>query len=140
MPNHWLALTVLYTAFHQKQMHDEVMETLTAFYSVMGLDEGSKALTRVYEEAGYAGAMKTLVEMLEEISRATYFSPFMIAEAHVFAGDKDQALSWLEKGFEVRDPQMAYIGVMPHFVDLLRDEPRFLEMLRRMDLPVDEKE
>jgi TolB-like protein/Tfp pilus assembly protein PilF/predicted Ser/Thr protein kinase len=135
VPNHWLALTVLYTAFHQKRMYDEVMETLTAFYSVMGLDEGSKALTRVYEEAGYTGAMKSLAEMLEEISRATYFSPFMIAEAHVLAEDNDHALSWLEKGFEVRDPQMAYIGVMPHFVDLLKDDPRYQDLLRRMNLP-----
>ena len=135
VPNHWLALTVLYTVYHQKRMYDEAMETLTAFYTMMGFEEGMKALTHVYEESGYTGAMKSLAGMLEEISRETYFPPFMIAEAHVVAGNNDQALDWLEKGFEVNDPSMPYIGVMPHFVDLLGNDPRYQDLLRRMNLP-----
>ena len=32
-------------------------------------------------------------------------------------------------------PNMPYIGVTPHFVDLLGDDPLFQELLRRMNLP-----
>jgi tetratricopeptide (TPR) repeat protein len=136
VPNHWLALTILYTVYHQKRMFEESMETLKAFYTMMGLGEGMEALVKVYKEAGYAEAMDRLAGMLEEISLTTYFLPTMISEAYVFAGNKDRALSWLEKGFEMRDPNMPYMGVMPHYVDLLKDEPRYKELLRKMNLPM----
>jgi serine/threonine protein kinase/Tfp pilus assembly protein PilF len=135
VPNHWLALTVLYTVFHQKRMVEDSMETLRAFYTMLGMGEGMEALKHVYEEAGYSEAMNSLANMLEEISRTAYFLPSMISEAYVFAGNKDQAIYWLQKGFEVHDPNMPYIGVMPHYVDLLGDDPRYLDLLRRMNLP-----
>jgi TolB-like protein/Tfp pilus assembly protein PilF len=137
VPNHWLALTILYTVFFQKRMPQESLETLKTFYTTMGMGEGMEALGHVYEEAGYKEAMESLAGMLEEISRTSYFLPTMISEAHVFAGNKDQALSWLEKGFEMRDPNMPYMGAMPHYVDLAGDEPRFRELLRRMKLPLE---
>ncbi|MCK4964569.1 MAG: hypothetical protein KAS54_05770, partial [Dehalococcoidia bacterium] len=135
VPNHWLALGILQLAFHQKRMYDKSLETLKAYYAAMGFREGEEALTRGYEEAGYTGAMNSLAEMLAELSRATYLSPYQIADTHVIAGNNDQVLYWLERGFEVRDPNIPYIGVMPHFVDLLRDDPRFQDLLRRMNLP-----
>jgi tetratricopeptide (TPR) repeat protein len=135
VPNHWLALGILQTAFHQKRMYDKSLETFKAQFAAMDFHEGEKALTRGYEEAGYTGAMNSLTEMLAELSRTTYFSPYMIADTHVLAGNNDQVLYWLERGFEVRDPNIPYIGVMPHFVDLLRDDPRFQDLLRKMNLP-----
>jgi hypothetical protein len=50
------------------------------------------------------------------------------------AGEKAQALSWLEKGFEVRDPNMPYLNLYPEF-ETLRSGPRFQALLRRMKLP-----
>jgi serine/threonine-protein kinase len=135
VPNHWLALSLLYTAYHQKRMPDETVETLRAFYAMLGFEEEVKALTGVYEDAGYTGFMNSLAESLEEISRAAHYSPLMIAEIHVFAGNNDQAMDWLEKSLELRDPGMPYIGAMPQFVDLLDDDPRYLDLLRRMKLP-----
>jgi len=46
-----------------------------------------------------------------------------------------QAFYKLEKGVEVDDPNMIVMGVVPLFVDLLHNEPRFQELLGKMNLP-----
>jgi hypothetical protein len=52
----------------------------------------------------------------------------------VHAGARQQALEWLEKGIEARDPNMPYIG-LPDYFDSLHSEPRYQNLLRRMNLP-----
>lgn len=135
VPNHGVALDMLGLMFHQKQMYEKSLEIKKAYFTSMGFYEGEKALTHGYEEAGYTGAMNSAAEVWEELSRVTYISPFMIADLHAYAGNKDRTLDWLERCFEARDPTMPYIGVMPHLVDLLGDDPRFQDLLRRMNLP-----
>jgi hypothetical protein len=53
---------------------------------------------------------------------------------YVEAGEEAQALDWLEKGFEVRDPNMPYVNADSTF-DTLRNTPRFQALLRRMNFP-----
>jgi hypothetical protein len=47
-------------------------------------------------------------------------------------------MDWLEKAYKDYDSNLPYIGG-PHY-DPLRSFPRFQELLRKMNLPVDEKE
>jgi len=135
VPNNGVALSYLPLLFYQKRMYEKSLETLKAYYTAIGFHEGEKVLTRGYEEAGYTGAMNSDAELWEELSRASYISPYIIADSYVLAANKEQALDWLERSFEVGDPNMPYIGVMLHFVDLLGDEPRYQDLLRRMKLP-----
>ncbi len=121
--------------YHQKQMYEKSLEIKKAYYTAMGFYEGEKALTRGYEEGGYTGAMNSAAEVWEELSRVTYISPYIIADLYAYAGNKDRTLDWLERGFEVRDPNIPVIGVIPYFVDLLGDDPRYQDLLRRMNLP-----
>jgi hypothetical protein len=117
-------------------MHDESMETLKDFYTMLGFEEAIQLLTGVYEDAGYTAAMNSLAKMFEEISQTAYFPPNMIADTHVMAGNKNKAMYWLEKTFEMHDPNIPYIGVFPYYVNLLNDEPRYQELLRKMNLPL----
>ncbi len=57
-----------------------------------------------------------------------------VAQHYLYAGDYDRAMDWLEKAFEVRDPNLPYIALCPIF-DPLRSDPRFQDLLRRMNLP-----
>jgi hypothetical protein len=49
-------------------------------------------------------------------------------------GQKEQALSSLERAYTVHDLQMQFLGVDPHY-DSLRSEPRFKELMRKVGLP-----
>jgi hypothetical protein len=55
-----------------------------------------------------------------------------IALAYVGLGDQDQAISWLNKGYEARFK--ASILLRPAF-DPLRSDARFKELMRRVGLP-----
>jgi TolB-like protein/Tfp pilus assembly protein PilF/predicted Ser/Thr protein kinase len=135
VPNHGTATDMLALAFHQKRMYENAFEQIKVYYESMDLEEGIEALTRGYEKAGYQGAMRSAAEMWEELSQVTYILPWNIAEVYAYAGNKEKTLDWLEKGVEVGDPNMVVIGVIPLFVDLLGDEPRYQELLRKMNLP-----
>jgi serine/threonine-protein kinase len=140
VPNHWLAAAILIQASHQKGMYDLSVETTKSFFQLMGFNEGATLLTHVYEESGYRAAMTSLAEMLEEASKTTHIPPYMIADQYALAGNKDKTLLWFEKAVDSRDPNMIYYGEMPHFFDLLKNEARYQELLRKMNLPVVEKE
>jgi hypothetical protein len=43
-------------------------------------------------------------------------------------------MDWLEKAFEFHDPNLPYVGFEPIW-DPLRSDPRFQDLLRRMNLP-----
>lgn len=46
---------------------------------------------------------------------------------------RERAAELLEKGYAVRDSGMPYIGIP--FFEPLRSEPRYLDLLRRLELP-----
>ena len=47
---------------------------------------------------------------------------------------KDQAFEWLNKAHEERNPLLCNLKAVPFF-DPLRDDPRFQDLLRRMNFP-----
>jgi hypothetical protein len=50
------------------------------------------------------------------------------------AGDRDRALDWLERAYQNRESPMMRLGVFWDWLDL-HAEPRFQDLLRRMNLP-----
>ena len=102
-------------------------------YAVLGDDEVEEALDRGYGQGGYPGAMRREAETLAARSRTTFVAPSHVARLYAFAGDNEQALEWLGQGIEERDPEMPYV-LNAALSDPLRDDPRFQDLLRRMNL------
>jgi hypothetical protein len=48
-------------------------------------------------------------------------------------GEIDQAIGWLEKGYEMKHSAMVYLKVDPRY-DSLRKDPRFNDLVRRIGL------
>jgi hypothetical protein len=60
--------------------------------------------------------------------------PGIVAYWYLWAGDHDRSIEWLEKAFEIRDPNLNAIGFDPRW-DPLRSDPRFQDLVRRMNFP-----
>lgn len=54
--------------------------------------------------------------------------------SYVGLGDKDKAFEWLETAYRTRNYWLTGLGVDP-FYDPLADDPRYHDLLRRMNLP-----
>ena len=126
----------LWTAFHAKRMYEEALAEAPAYLPVGAarVPEAVEALERGYAEGGYPGAMRRAAEKLAERSNLIYVDARLIAELYACAGEKEQALRWLEKAYEDRVLEMVYLSDEPAW-DSLRDDPRFQDLLRRMNFP-----
>ena len=87
-----------------------------------------------YARAGYLAANKRIAEVLEEQSKRVYIDPVNIAVAYAILNDKDKAFFWLEKAFAEKSGAIRTLKTVPSF-DHLRSDPRFADLLRRMNIP-----
>lgn len=76
-------------------------------------------------------ALRILAE-LDKVSKDRYVSPQSFAIVHLGLGQKDEALGWLEKAYDARAFEV--LGFAGPVFELLHDEPRFRDLLRRMGL------
>jgi len=127
-----LAKNALVIAFFMKGMSDDLMAIERERWA--GDRDVLAALERGYTEAGLAGARSRQCEILA----ARYGKPggvtaYELAILYVQAGEKDRVIEWLDKAYEEHNRNMPYIG-SPVF-NLLRSEPRFQDLVRRVGLP-----
>jgi tetratricopeptide (TPR) repeat protein len=122
-------------AFHLNGMYEEALEAQRSYLATMDdHEEEQEALARGYSEAGYVGAMRRLAETAAARSQRTATGANYVAALYLRAGENDLALEWLERSFDAGDPEMAHLGVQP-LNDAVRNDPRFQDLLRRMNLP-----
>src|SRR5215469_6800812 len=79
-------------------------------------------------------AQKILHDFLQQ-SETGYVSPYMIAAVYAGLGNKDKAFEYLEKAYQERSPDLPYFLRADLRMDTLRSDPRFQDLLRRMNFP-----
>jgi len=91
-------------------------------------------LAETHAAAGHGHEAKNIVEQLLEHSAQRYVNPYLIARVYVALGDNDEAFRWLETSYLERAAWMVTLNVDPR-MECLRFDPRFEELLRRMNIP-----
>jgi serine/threonine-protein kinase len=138
-PQHPMVHFGLSLSLFHKVMYEESLAEMKATYSCIGDREVEETLTQGYAQSGFRGAMRRAADLLVARARKTYVAAFDNALLYALAGENAQALDWLEKSLEERSPVMPYVDAYVEFAPL-RSDPRFQPLLRKMKLPVDEKE
>ena len=67
--------------------------------------------------------------------KLAYVSPYMIAAIYSGLGQDDKAFEFLEKAYQEKSPDIAYFIKADLRIDTLRSDPRFQDLLRRMNFP-----
>ena len=134
-PNFPTARFFLGRAYEAKGMYDQAVEEYSKA-SLMGNvpPEAVQAMRDVYGKFGWKAYVQMQLERMLSQSRQTSMPPFVIAGMYARVGRKEEALAWLEKGYEERDFRMTLISVSFEF-DGIRSDPRFKELVRRLGLP-----
>jgi tetratricopeptide (TPR) repeat protein len=63
-----------------------------------------------------------------------YVSSYDLATLYVGLGEKEEALTLLEKAYAAHELQMQYLKVDPH-LDSIRSDARYSDLLKRVGLP-----
>ncbi len=87
-----------------------------------------------YAKAGRPDKAEEMIGKFREIAKTQYVPTCRIACIYGALGDKEKAFGELQNAFEVRDWELYRSNVDPYFSSL-RDDPRFKEMLKRLNLP-----
>ena len=89
------------------------------------------ALETGLAEDGPFGAMQAMAEALVARSQERYVDPFEIGKTFARAGMVDEALHWLDAAVDYGSYEIFYLALRPDF-DVLREDPRFDELLERV--------
>ena len=73
-------------------------------------------------------------QLAEAIRRNGTSWPSETARLYAFRGEKDRAFEWLDRAYELRDPDIYTFKGDPLFKNLEND-PRYKAFLRKMNLP-----
>ncbi len=130
-PNYGPVLFALGRTYRQMQMYTEALSV----FKDSGLpDLESEDLAVTYALAGMdIEARKALEELAIMRKEGSVVSLTMIAMVHMGLGEKNRAFEYLELAFETQDFGLVFIGVDPAW-DPLRDDPRFIDLIRRLGL------
>ena len=132
-PNFAFAHIQLAQAYLAKHRNEEAVAELEKAVQLSAGSPASKAnLARAYVAVGKRSEAQKLLSDLKKRSSPSSSYAAEISVIYAALGDADQAMHWLEKGYEERfNP-----GVLlrPGF-DPLRSDPRFEDLVRRIGLP-----
>ena len=87
-----------------------------------------------YAKAGRRDKAEEMISRFREIAKTQYIATSRIACIYGALGDKARAFDELNKAFAARDWELFRLNVDPYWRPL-RDDARFAEMVRRLNLP-----
>jgi serine/threonine-protein kinase len=133
-PNFPLAHSSLGLALLQKGLHDEAIGSFQkALNAAGGTPIFNAYLALAFAKSGKRG---TVFQELQALSKERYISSVYFALVCLALGETDQTFEWLEKAYDERATELTWTPSAPFF-DPIRDDPRFQDILRRMNFPED---
>ena len=113
-----------------KGMHAEAL----AEHQKTGWRRDNPWLGYLYAKMGRRDDARRVADNVRRASTQHYVDPYWVAVPYAGVGEKDQAFAWLEKAYQDRSTFMAQLKV-DAFFDPLRSDPRFQDLLHRMNFP-----
>jgi len=134
-PGHLAANSLICAAAFRCGDYNKVME-VTKYVFATGVD--FKEVERIFGETGLVAAYEEILRQKEVLAQKGYVPPVAMADRYMMVDQPDKAMEWIEKGFEVRDQGMPYIATHSFLFEPLLDNPRFIEIIQKMNLPLPE--
>jgi serine/threonine-protein kinase len=134
-PNFWPAYYYLAQVYQQQ---GKFPEAIAALQKARGIEDRIAAplaeLAHAYAASGRTAEARHALEELLARSRTGHVSKYLIATVYAALGDKNEALTRLEQAYSERSWYLGFLKSDPE-LDSLRSEPRFQDLVRRMNFP-----
>lgn len=133
-PGNGLAHYNLARSLGQERRYSEALQELEKTELIWGrLPSVLAERGFVYATMGNSVEAKKILAELRSRSAKEFIDPYPVAFILVGLGEKDEALTALERGYEVRSAWMPWIKVEPKFQSL-HSEPRFVTLVHKLKL------
>jgi serine/threonine-protein kinase len=107
-------------------------EAIAIFEPIVGSSPNRiSSLGHAYAIAGRTEQARAALDTLTARAARTYVPAYWFALVHVGLGEKEEAITWLERAYQERSTVLAYLRLDPR-LEPLRDHPRFLALLHRL--------
>jgi hypothetical protein len=117
-----------------KGMYKEAVEENLKNEALSGTSsQAVEKLRAAYASSGWKGYCREELRKLKDSSTRGYVLPKYFVLAELELGEKEQTFKWLEEAYKERTEPLLYLRVDPR-LDTLRSDPRFEDLLRRVNL------
>jgi eukaryotic-like serine/threonine-protein kinase len=120
-------------AYVQKKMYPEAVAEWQQALTLSGNPTLAATLGEAYRLSGFQGFLRTWTDYNSKDPMGG-LHPYGVARQFALMGRKDEAVSWLQKGFAARAGGMAFLKSDPVF-DPLRSDPDFQALVKKMNFP-----
>jgi tetratricopeptide (TPR) repeat protein len=122
-------------AYVQKSMYKEGIAEFEKGLAISPNNPGPLSrLGYAYAVSGKRAEAQKVIDQLNQVSKQRYVSPGLIAFVYAGLRDKDRAFKSLQKAYDDRSVGSATVVNASPVWDSLRSDPRFADLLRRMNL------
>jgi len=98
--------------------------------------EVTASFEKIFHEHGWLAFQEELIKVNEEVyAKDIRLSEKKLADKYLTVKNYDKALDHYEKAFEIHDPNLPYISNKTTYNEM-KDNPRYIELLKKMSLPV----
>jgi serine/threonine protein kinase/Tfp pilus assembly protein PilF len=129
-PNFIPALNLYGYVYYEKNRRKDAL----AMWGKMHDLTGRKELAKAFVELDFKEALHKWLELSDTPGSAFCLKPSTYALVYMFLEEKDEAFKWFERAYNERDTSMVFIKMDPVY-DFLRSDPRFQDLISRMDFP-----
>lgn len=114
-------------------------EAIPEYQRAVELSQGNSdpvaSLAYAYATTGKRAEAEKILHQLLHQSETSFVSPYMIATVYAGLGDNDKAFEYLEKAYQIRSTDLPYFLRADLRLDGLRSDPRFQDLVQRMNFP-----
>ena len=135
-PKNYLANNCLENAAFQCKDYETALKAEKYSLPINIEENAFKEIEKIFHTQGFAAASKEITRQMESFASNNPVSPIDMATRYIYANLPDKALDWLEKGYEIHDPSMPYITTHCYNLDPLFTNPKFLAIVKKMNLPL----
>ena len=138
-PGNYIANNGIFLTAYLSKDYDKVIQAEKYILPVFNVKEDEiEEIEMIYEEQGFVRAYEQIMKYLERFAENNPITFMDMAVRYIMADQPDKAMDWVEKGYELHDPQTTYIATHAYNLEPLFTNPRFIEIVEKMNLSLPE--
>jgi tetratricopeptide (TPR) repeat protein len=132
-PDAWVHY-VLSDVYEFKGMEKESIHELEEATRIDSGEKAAEAVRRTFEHGGRKAVSESRLNNLKARARQGYVSPWDLAVAYAWLGDREGTLKQLETAYRERSARLVFLQSDPFF-DFVHSDPRYQALVKQMGLP-----